>query len=444
MSRMITLDISKVLDKYDGERQRARDAADQLVAKVATEDREFTKDEEVELKAHQDNIVSLTKRCDLLKKQAELGASLDKPGESRTQRGTIKPNDDGDEDEETPEQRERKREAKRYSKTYKRWLRVGMNRLGQDDQDVMHMGQRSLPADDPEVRALSALTGQTGGFTVPAATFTEIERAMKSFAAVLQTKARVLDTETGADIPWPTVNDTSNEGEQVDENTATTEDSPSIFGQIMVKSYLFSTKIIYLPIQLIQDSGVNIEGLLTEMMAERLGRILNRRWTLGNNANQPQGVVPASVLGKTAASGTAVTYGELVDLQISIDPAYWEGCEWQFNTSTFGALRKLLDSQGRPIWMPAMNAGMAGGAPGLLLDKPYSINTFMASMASGNRSIVYGAFRKYLIRRVKNMVMVRLTERAAEKFQVGFVGFIRADGKLLDAGTNPIKHLVHP
>lgn len=439
MSRMsITVDISDLLGKYDGERKKARDAADQLVAKVTTEDRAFTKAEEEELKAHQDKIVDLTKRSDLLKKQMEVRAGLEEPGKPRTQRD-VKPRERGDDDDES----ESKDREKRYSKAFGSFIRRGIGAMGDEERSLLQSHYNSLPADHPKVRDLSSNTGAAGGFTVPTGFLNQIDRAMKDYSGVLQSRAQVITTDTGADLPWPTVNDTANEGEQVDENTAVGGQDVA-FGQITAKAYLFSSKLVLVPLALMQDTGIDLEGLLASLLAERLGRIGNRRLTTGNGANQPQGVVNGSTLGVTAAGGSAITYDETIDLQHSIDPAYRADAEYMFHDDALKLFRKLKDSDGRPIWMPAANAAMANGAPGLLNNSPYRINMHMASPATGQKSVLYGDFSKYKIRRVKSITLVRLAERYAEKMQVGFFAFMRMDGRLSNAGTNPIKHLVHP
>lgn len=431
----LTIDLNKVVDGYQAEARKLRDQSDEVVAKVTAEDRDFTPDEQKAIDEAQAKIANLQKRCETIRKQAELSRSMNEPGKPRTQPPERKPGDD------TDEQRELKA---RYGRAYNRWLRSGMNDLTGEDRETLQRGYSALPQDDPEVRAMSAITGASGGFTVPQDFMASVEKGMKDYSGVLQSGPQIITTDRGNDLPWPTVNDTTNEGEQVEESIAQSAGDPTGFGQTTMKAYLFSSKLITVPIQLMQDSAVDIEGLIGDMMAERLGRITNKRWTTGTGANQPQGIVTGSVAGKTAASATAVTYDELVDLQTSLDPAYGAKASWEFNNTTFGALRKLKDSDGRPIWQPAALSGMAGGAPGTLLDKPYAINQHMANMASGAKSILYGDHSKYKIRRVRNMVIVRLTERYAEKLQVGFFGFLRCDGRLIDPGTNPIKHLLHP
>ena len=58
--------------------------------------------------------------------------------------------------------------------------------------------------------------------------------------------------------------------------------------------------------------------------------------------------------------------------------------------------------------------------------------------------MLFGDFSKYHIRDVMEVRLVRLDEVYAEYAQVAFLAFSRHDGLLLDAGTHPIKALVHP
>jgi len=439
MSAMsITIDLSAILDQYDAERRKLRDQADELVAKVTTEDRDFGKDEEARLKELQDKIVALGKRSEQVRKQAEIRKGLEEPGKPKTQRD-VKPNLERADDDEA----ESKDREKRYARAFGSFIRRGMGAMNDEDRGVLQSRFNSLPEDNPEVRDLSAITGSAGGFTVPTGFLAQIDQAMKDYSGVLQSRAQVITTDAGNDLPWPTVNDTANEGEQVDENTAVGGQDVA-FGQITAKAYLFSSKLVLVPLTLMQDTGIDLEGLLASLLAERLGRIANRRLTSGTGANQPQGVVTGSTLGVTAAGASAITYDETIDLQHSIDPAYRADAEYMFHDDALKLFRKLKDSDGRPIWMPAANAAMANGAPGLLNNSPYRINMHMDSPATGKKSVLYGDFSKYKVRRVKSITLVRLAERYAEKMQIGFFAFMRLDGRLSNAGTNPIKHLVHP
>lgn len=443
MPRTLTIDLSKIIEDLQAEQRKHRDAGDTIVAKATTENRDFTKDEEAALAEHQGKVVSIRKRVEILTKQAESDDEAERPGESRSrgkpgkERGAADRSRRAGGAEEEPSEDERE-----YRDVHSKWLRRGFNGLNTGEQELLNGRAETLP-ETAETRALSALTGGLGGFTCPAEFAGVIDEARKDYSGVLSAGPTVITTSTGNDLGYPTVNDTSNEGEQVEEN-ATQTDSNVAFGNVTFKAYMFSSKLVLLPLNLIQDSAVDIESMLGRLLGERLGRIQNRRLTTGNNANQPQGIVSGSTLGKQVASGTAITFEELIDLQHSVDPAYRASARWMFADSTFAALRKLKDSDGRPIWQPAATSGLTEGAPGVLLGSPYTINNHMAAMASGAKSVLWGDFRKYHVRRVKGVTLIRLAERYAEKGQVGFFAFMRVDGRMVDAGMNPIKHILHP
>lgn len=427
-----TFDFSKDIDGISAEQRKHRDAADEMTVKITiAEARDFTKDEQAKYDEHVNAAVACGKRADRLRKFVEeRNASIQ--GQPRTQtREVEKSAEDG-----------AKKVAAERREAFNKWMGWGFERLTDEQRNHMNRYAVALDSNEPEIRAMSAVLGTAGGFVCPPEFQASIEKGMKDFTGVLAAGATVLNTSTGNDIPYPTVNDTAVEGEQVEENGAVTESNPT-FGMATLKGYMFSSKLVLMPIQLLQDSAVNIEQIVGDILGERLGRILNRRFTVGTGANQPQGVATGSTLGKTAASATAVTYDELVDLQHSVDVAYRnQGCAWMFHDLTFAALRKLKDSDGRPIWQPAASSGMAAGSPSTLLGDSYQVNNHMAQMTTANKTILYGNFRKYIVRAIRGITLVRLTERYAERGQVGLFAFTRRDGRCIDPGTNPIKHLV--
>jgi HK97 family phage major capsid protein len=82
--------------------------------------------------------------------------------------------------------------------------------------------------------------------------------------------------------------------------------------------------------------------------------------------------------------------------------------------------------------------------PPTLFAKPYTLNDDMPDIGAGNASVLFCDFSKFKIRMVRDFRVIRLNELLAEYLSVGIFGFARADGILLDAGTNPVKKLVHP
>ena len=110
------------------------------------------------------------------------------------------------------------------------------------------------------------------------------------------------------------------------QNASATSADPS-FGEVTLSTYKFSSKVVAVPIELIQDSNVNIEGFVIARLATRLARIQNTKFTVGSGTNEPNGLFTAAAVGVTAATGgtSAITYDNLIDLQHSVDPAYRAG-----------------------------------------------------------------------------------------------------------------------
>ena len=290
------------------------------------------------------------------------------------------------------------------------------------------------PKSQAEARAQS-LTSSAGGYTVPAGFLNQLEASLLAFGGMREV-ATILRTGEGNDLPIPTVSDHSNVGAILAENTQVAEQDVT-FGQITMKAYKYSSKLIRVSAELLQDSAIDLESFIGGALGERIARVLNSHFTIGTNSSQPQGII-ASGAGVTAAAVAAITYGELVDLQHSVDPSYRGNAKFMMNDSTFKAIRKLVDDQNRPIFQPDISAA----SPGTLLGSPIVINQDCAAMAASAKSIFFGDFSKYLIRDVQDFTLLRLEERYADYHQVGFVGFSRHDGRILDAGTDPIKHLV--
>jgi HK97 family phage major capsid protein len=106
--------------------------------------------------------------------------------------------------------------------------------------------------------------------------------------------------------------------------------------------------------------------------------------------------------------------------------------------STLKLLKEILDKYGRPLFQP----GITVGAPDTLNGYPYSINNDLPAVALNSKSLLFGQFSKYTVRRVREVAIVKLSERYADYGQVAFIGFARYDGQLMDAGTHPVKYLV--
>jgi len=285
-------------------------------------------------------------------------------------------------------------------------------------------------------RALSTQIGSAGGFTIPDSLINTLEIAMIAFGGMRQAST-VIRTDSGATISYPTTDDTSNTGELVAENSAVSEGDVT-FGAVNIGAYQYSSKLVKVPVALLEDSAFDIPSLLGQLLGERLERITNTHFTVGDGVSKPTGITEMTTLGVTAAAANAITLDEVIDLIDSVDQSYWPGAQFMLHRSTLSSLRKLKDSQNQYLW----TRGTQAGEPDTLWGFPYVLNADMPQLGTGNKTLLFGQLSKYVIREVNSVRMRRLVERYAEYDQEAFLGFMRSDGKLIDAGAHPVKHLV--
>lgn len=310
------------------------------------------------------------------------------------------------------------------------------------------------PADlEPEERAvlragldreaekrIQSTSNTAGGYTVPVTLANFIVKSMAMWGPMYdEAICTVITTASGEQINIPTIDDTAVPVVKHTEGTALTDDGGSdvTVGQKVLNAYMYDTEFVKWSIELSQDSIFNWEELLGSLLGERLGRRANTELTTGDGSGDPNGIVTASSLGKTAAAVAAITADELIDLQHSVDPAYRVSpkCRFQFNDTTLKTIRKLKDGQGQYLW----NGGdLARGISPTLLGFSYSINQAMASPATGNKTVIFGDHGKYFVRKVGAPMVGVMRERFWP--DLGIAGLIRLDGELAD--TAAVKHLI--
>ena len=324
----------------------------------------------------------------------------------------------------------------KYGPAFRSWMRHGAN-IAAEERAILSSGW----VDGSELRAQGVATTAAGGYLVPPAFRAKIVEQM-TFVAAMRQYAEVITTETGAALPWPTVDDTANEGAILGENTAATEQDV-VFGQADIGAYMYTSKMVRVSFQLLQDNAFNLESWLGKALGARIGRIQNRHFTVGTGSSQPDGIVTSAPVGKVGATGqtTSIIYDDLVDLTDSIDPAYLGAGDMRFMTSQSGrkVFRKLKDSQGHPLWEPSLQVG----TPDTLLGYGIVLNNNVPVPAASAKSLLFGNYSEaYLVRDVQGFQLLRLAERFAEFAQVGFIGFQRSDGTLQNASA--VRAYQHP
>lgn len=330
-----------------------------------------------------------------------------------------------------------------YSAAFRTFMRKGMSMCSPEQRQLL---MNNL-GDIPEARDLGVATGSAGGYLVPQGFLVKITERLKYYGA-MRVVANNIQTASGNAMPWPNNDDTGNVASVLGENTVVTS-LDAVLTTKTLNAFMWTTGLIAASLQLLNDSAFDVEGFIADRFAIRLGRGQNTAFTSGNGASSAQGILSgaggAPILAQTpvftAATGntTAVTYANLIETQHALDVAYRRSQSgkvgWQMHDTTMKVIRKLTDTNGRPLWVPQDSYGsITSGAQGDLLGYPVWVNNDMAVPAANAYTIGFGDWHAhYLIRDVLGFQMIRLDERYADKLQVGFIGFARTDGRVDDA-----------
>lgn len=292
-----------------------------------------------------------------------------------------------------------------------------------------------------EGRAQTAGTNSAGGFTVPTELARVIDKTMAIWGPMYdEAICTVINTSGGNPLDFPTTNDTARVVAQHTEAAAMTDDGgeDAVFGKMTLNAFAYDTEWVQISMELLQDSAIDIEAFIGELLGERLARRVNRELTVGDGTGDPTGIVVASSLGTTAAATNAITADQIIDLQHSVDAAYRASpkTRFMFHDAILGVIRKLKDGQNNYLWQMG---DVRVGAPATLLGHPYSVNNAMASsLTAGTRAVVFGDFSKYYVRKVGSPVVG--VRREFYWPNIGLAGVVRLDGKLIQSGA--VKHLI--
>ena len=348
---------------------------------------------------------------------------------------TVERNEKKDLDFKQDEPLGAKEEAAKARTAIGNYLKYGMAALSAEDRTIL---AATKLVQGMQRNTQSSVTAAQGAEMVKKEYMSEFEKYLIDDRGVMNV-ARIIPTVTGADLPWPSVDDTGNEGELLAEG-ATTSQLRIPTGGFTLKAYNFSSKAIIVPLQLVQDDGYGFVNEIPELAGGRINRIANRLMTTGTGSGQPEGITVGSTDSTVTVPVNTITRGKLLDLIHSVKTAYRGGGKGKlmFNDDTLAKIIKLSIGSGddRPLWTP----GMASGPPSMIEGYAYEVNDYMPDLGTAaNRAIVFGDLSKYYVRMVKDFEIKRADELHIAEYSVGFYGFARLDGRV--ANSDAIKYL---
>ena len=192
----------------------------------------------------------------------------------------------------------------------------------------------------PEVyNALQVGTLSEGGYTVPDEFDKQLIDGLME-ENIMRGLVHIIKTGSGEHkIP---VVASHGAGSWIDEEQSIPE-SDDAFSQVTLSAHKFAT-MIRVSRELLNDSAFDIAAYIAQEFVRRAGAAEEEAIISGDGSHKPIGLLHATLgaqTGVTAASQTAITADELIDMQHSLKAPYRRKAVWIMNDATISAIRKL-------------------------------------------------------------------------------------------------------
>lgn len=229
----------------------------------------------------------------------------------------------------------------------------------------------------------------------------------------------------GGNLSFPVYDDSSDSGAVLVEDMEELSDSTGKFTTITLENYIVGV-LKLISRSLINRSGFDLVTFTINKVAENIAEFLEKG-LLNGQSGKYQGVFETENT-VTAASATAVTADELIDVQMTVPQVYQQKASWIMNKKTLAAIRKLKDNDGNYL----LNRDITSEFGWSLLGKPVYISENAPEMASDKTAIVYGDMSGLYVKMAQNMEIQVLLEKYATQHAIGVCGYAEFDSKIVE------------
>lgn len=182
--------------------------------------------------------------------------------------------------------------------------------------------------------------------------------------------------------------------------------------------------------ELLYDNVFNLENYIMDKFSKALANAEEDAFLNGDGVGKPLGIFAATgggQVGVTAASTTAITADEVINLIYALKRPYRKNAKFIVNDQTLAVLRKLKDGNGAYMWQPSLQIG----EPDSLLGYPIYTSAYVPTILAGKPVIAFGDFSYYNIGDRGVRSFQELKELYAGNGMIGYVAKERVDGKLV-------------
>lgn len=182
--------------------------------------------------------------------------------------------------------------------------------------------------------------------------------------------------------------------------------------------------------ELLYDNAFQLEQYILRQFSKALGNAEEDAFLNGDGIGKPLGIFAetgGAEVGVTAASATAITADEIINLVYSLKRPYRKNAKFIMNDQTISLLRKLKDGNQAYLWQPSVQVG----EPDRLFGYEVLTSPYVPTVEAGKPVIAFGDFSYYNIGDRGTRSFAELKELFAGNGMIGFVAKERVDGKLV-------------
>jgi HK97 family phage major capsid protein len=284
-------------------------------------------------------------------------------------------------------------------------------------------------------------TDSEGGYTVSPEFRQKLVEVRQAFGG-LAAEVDSFSTTTGADLEYPSLDDTANSGDITAEEAAVADGDDLAFGTIALGAFKYTSAgagtnlPLRVSVELLQDSAFDIQALVARALQTRIMRKQAVDWVNGNGTTLPFGLLhdglTADVVLDTEAT---LTYTNLLEAEAALDEAYDGNAKWLMSRSTWVThIKAMLDTADRPLIDANAQAGIGTRPARMLLGYPVvldaSCNAITADGVAGGFMALGDLREAYALRRVAPFTLIVDPYSRAVNGQVQYHAWERADGNI--------------
>ena len=344
------------------------------------------------------------------------------------------------------------------------WLRAEDGGTGKEERSFRLADSDAEFRDMTTIQSVSITGGSAGGYMVPPGFWQNLQIALRAYGG-LWSEFKLVRTDTGAPMSWPSNNPTAVYGTLLTEDSQISPSSEYTFGLGQMMAWTVVAPLSLVTFQLEEDSAFDTGQFVGQRLGEAIGRELASLAWSGTGSSQPLGLITALAAGSSITPGTGTGTGasgggylalasanavktfagsttelaantlspnSLLQMIEAIDPAYLPTAKFVMNAQQAWGIRGQVDSNGRPLLN--LDDGVTQGNVGTIFGIPVVIDNACPNLTAstvGGPALISGE-HAMVRREVKEVRIMRLVERFADYLCVAYLGWHRADSRSND------------